>query len=135
MLKSLQAFLRAIAKPESHQDEREATIELMIMTMYVDKSLKVVENEVINQYLSNITWESPLSIDKFLGKATAKVRSTLSDTEKRQAFLEEINTKLSSREVKQQAIKACHDLAIADGELTLQEKEFLDTIARVFQVV
>jgi uncharacterized tellurite resistance protein B-like protein len=133
MLKSLQSFLGVLSKSESHQDEREATIELMIMTMYVDKSLKLAEDEAINQYLSNITWESPLTIQQYLGKATARVRAALSDTDKRKALLEEINTKLSSREVKQQALKACHDLAAADGDLIPEEKEFLDTIAHIFQ--
>lgn len=134
MLKKLQSFLGVLAKSESHQDEREATIELMIMTMYVDKSLKIEENEAINQYLSNITWESPLSVRQYLGKATAEVRSALSDTDKRKALLEKISSKLGTREVKQQALKACHDLAAADGDLIPEEKEFLDTIAHIFQM-
>ncbi|RUT10267.1 hypothetical protein DSM106972_007620 [Dulcicalothrix desertica PCC 7102] len=134
MLKSLQSFLGVLSQPESHQDEREATIELMIMTMYVDKSLKLAEDDVINQYLSHITWESPLTIEQYLGKATARVRASLSDAEKRKTLLEEINTKFSSREVKQQALKACHNLAAADGDLISEEKEFLDTVAQVFQV-
>ncbi|GJD17976.1 hypothetical protein RIVM261_029320 [Rivularia sp. IAM M-261] len=134
MLKSLQSFLGVLSQPESHQDEREATIELMIMTMYVDKSLKLAEDDVIKQYLSNITWESPLTIEQYLGKATARVRATLSDAEKRKTLLEEINTKFSSREVKQQALKACQNLAAADGDLISEEKEFLDTVAQVFQV-
>ncbi|BDA66977.1 hypothetical protein CAL7716_011430 [Calothrix sp. PCC 7716] len=134
MLKSLQSFLGVLSQPESYQDEREATIELMIMTMYVDKSLKLAEDDVIKQYLSNITWESPLTIEQYLGKATARVRATLSDAEKRKTLLEEINTKFSSREVKQQALKACQNLAAADGDLISEEKEFLDTVAQVFQV-
>lgn len=90
--------------------------------------------DVIKEYLGNITWESPLTIKQYLGKATARVRTTLSDAEKRKALLEEISSKFSSREVKQQALKACQNLATADGDLISEEKEFLDTVAQVFQV-
>ncbi len=41
MQESLQAFLGVMAQPGSEQAEREATVELMIVTMYVDKALKL----------------------------------------------------------------------------------------------
>lgn len=69
MFQNVQSFLGMIGQVDSEQIEREATIELMVMTMYIDKTLKLAEDEVIKQYLGSITWESWLPSDKFLGVA------------------------------------------------------------------
>ena len=61
MREKLRLSLSEIAKLDVTQDEREAIIELMIMTMYSDKNIKLAEDEVIKEYASNIKWESPLS--------------------------------------------------------------------------
>jgi uncharacterized tellurite resistance protein B-like protein len=134
MFDNVQSFLGMIAQPDVQQVEREATLELMVMTMYIDKSLKLAEDEAINEYLSNITWESWLPSNKFLGVAIAKVRNALGSKEKTIALLENINSKLSDEERKSKALQACHELAIADGELSQEEKDFLETVAQVFQI-
>lgn len=133
MLTKIQSFLGVIAKPESQQIEREAIIELMLMTMYIDKSLKLSEDEVLNKYLSGISWESPFSIQQFLGLATAKVRNALADKDKMKAFLEDINSKFTSSTIKQQAFEICGELAIADGNLTQSEREFLDAMGQILK--
>jgi uncharacterized tellurite resistance protein B-like protein len=134
MFKNVQSFLGMIGQVDSEQVEREATIELMVMTMYIDKTLKLAEDEAIKQYLGSITWESWYKSEKFLGVAIAKVRNALSSKEKTTALLEDINSRLSSQERKSQALQACRELAIADGELSQEEKDFLETVAQVFQV-
>jgi Tellurite resistance protein TerB len=134
MFDNVQSFLGMIAQPDIQQVEREATLELMVMTMYIDKSLKLAEDEVINQYLSSITWESWLPSNKFLGVAIAKVRNALGSKEKTIALLEDINSRLSDEERKSKALQACRELAIADGELSQEEKDFLETVTQVFQI-
>ena len=134
MFKDVQSFLGMIGQVDSEQIEREATIELMVMTMYIDKTLKLAEDEAIKQYLGSITWESWLPTDKFLGVAIAKVRNALGSKEKTTALLEDINSRLSNEERKSQALQACRELAIADGELSQEEEGFLETVAQVFQV-
>lgn len=134
MFKNVQSFLGMIGQVDSEQIEREATIELMVITMYIDKTLKLAEDEVIKQYLGSITWESWLPSEKFLGVAIAKVRNALLSKEKTTALLEDINSRLSNEERKSQALQACRELAVADGELSQEEKDFLETVAQVFQV-
>ncbi len=129
MLGKLQPFFALIAGNETKQSEREASIDLMIMTMYIDKSLKIAEDEAINEYAKTLLWESPISIEKYLGVATAKVRNALGDAKKINAFLEDVKSRITTQEMRKQVFEACKNLALADGELSKEEQEFLDIVA------
>jgi uncharacterized tellurite resistance protein B-like protein len=131
MLKSLQSFFGSMAQNDTKQSEREASIDLMIMTMFIDKSLKLAEDEILNEYVKNLSWESPLSVDKYFGVATAKVRSALGNAEKMDALLADIKSRIVSEQTKQQILKACQDLAIADKDLSNEEQDFLDRVAKI----
>ncbi|MGD1909962.1 MAG: TerB family tellurite resistance protein [Rivularia sp. (in: cyanobacteria)] len=134
MREKLRLSLSEIAKLDVTQDEREAIIELMIMTMYSDKNIKLAEDEVIKEYASNIKWESPLSLEFYLGKVTPKIRTALEDKEKTTAFLEEVSTRIENEAVKSQVLKLCNDVAMADSEFSVEEKELLENISQIFQI-
>ena len=134
MTDKLHSSLTEIAKQDVTQNEREAIIELMMMTMYSDKTLKLSEDEVIQEYTENIKWESPLSLEFYFGKVTPKIRAALGDKEKMTAFLEDVNNRIETEAVKSQVLKLCNDLAMADEEFSVEEKELLEHISQVFQI-
>ena len=134
MQEKLPYSLSEIAKQDLTQNEREAIIELMMMTMYSDKTLKLAEDEIIKEYTSNIKWESPLSLEFYFGKVTPKIRTALENKEKINAFLQDINARIESEAVKSQVLKLCNDLAMADSEFSVEEKELLENISQVFQI-
>ena len=134
MREKLRLSLSEIAKQDVTQNEREAIIELMMTVMYSDKNLKLSEDEAIKEYTSNIKWESPLSLEFFLGKVTPKIRRALEETEDMNALLEDINFRIESELVKAQVLLVCNDLAMADAEFSSEEKELVKNIAKVFQV-
>ncbi len=134
MREKLRLSLSEIANLDVTQNEREAIIELMMMIMYSDKTLKLAEDEAIKEYTSSIKWESPLSLEFYFSKVTPKIRKALSDKDKMNAFLEDINTRIESELVKAQVLLVCNDLAMADSEFSSEEKELLTNISQVFQV-
>ena len=134
MREKLRLSLSEIANLDVTQNEREAIIELMMMIMYSDKTLKLTEDEAIKEYTNNIKWESPLSLEFYFGKVTPKIRRALEDKEDMNSFLEDINFRIESELVKAQVLLVCNDLAMADSEFSSEEKELVDNIAKVFQV-
>ena len=134
MREKLRLSLSEIANLDVTKNEREAIIELMMMVMYSDKTLKLSEDEAIKEYASNIKWESPLSLEFYFGKVTPKIRRALSDKEDMNALLEDINFRIESEVVKAQVLLVCNDLAMADAEFSSEEKELVKNIAKVFQV-
>ncbi len=133
MREKLRLSLSEIAKKDVTQNEREAIVELMMMVMYSDKTLKLAEDDAIKEYAS-IKWESPLSLEFYFGKVTPKIRTALADKEKMNAFLKDINARIESELVKAQVLLVCNDLAMADSEFSSEEKQLLENISQVFQV-
>jgi tellurite resistance protein len=129
MLNKLQSFLNITHHQESKQHENEAIIELMMMTMFIDKSLKLSEHDAIEKYAKSLNWKSPISFEYYLNSATAKVRNALSTEEKKKNFLKDINSRITSPETKNKVLQTCQDLAGGDGELSPKEKEFLQLVA------
>ncbi len=133
MREKLRLSLSEIAKKDVTQNEREAIVELMMMVMYSDKTLKLAEDRAIKEYAS-IKWESPLSLEFYFGKVTPKIRTALADKEKMNAFLKDINARIESELLKAQVLLVCSDLAMADAEFSSEEKELLKNISQVFQI-
>ena len=139
---NIHSLFGSLAKEKSEQSQKEAiakrcckqNVELLMMTMYVDKSLKLEEDEAIKRYIETLQWESPMSVEYYLGNATAKVRKALETPEKIQSFLEDISNRFETVELKKQVLQICSNLAMADSELSTEEQEFLQLVAQVFQV-
>ncbi|AFY56467.1 hypothetical protein Riv7116_4027 [Rivularia sp. PCC 7116] len=134
MREKLRLSLSEIAKEDVTQNEREAIIELMMMVMYSDKTLKLTEDEAIKEYASSIEWESPLSLEFYFAKVTPKIRTALSNDEKMHVFLKDINSRIETEVVKAQVLLVCNDLAMADAEFSAEEKDLLKNISQVFQI-
>ena len=134
MKDKIHSLFGSLATKKSEQNQTEAIVELLIMTMYADKSLKLEEDEAITKYIKTLQWESPMSVEYYLGIATAKVRKALESPEKVRSFLEDISNRVETVELKKQVLQICNQLAMADSELSNQEKEFLQLVAQVFQV-
>ncbi len=134
MTKKIPSSFSEIAQQDVTQNEREAIIELMMMTMYSDKTIKLSEDEVIQEFASSIKWESPLSLEFYFSKVTPKIRTALENKEKRMNFLKEINSRIESEAIKSQVLKLCNDLAMADSEFSPEEKELIENISQVFQL-
>ncbi|MGB6298978.1 MAG: hypothetical protein WBF90_22760 [Rivularia sp. (in: cyanobacteria)] len=134
MREKLRLSLGEIAKQDVTQNEREAIIELLMLIMYSDKTIKLAEDEAIKEYTNSIKWESPLSLEFYFGKVTPKIRKALAEQENMNALLEDINFRIESELVKAQVLLVCNDLAMADSEFSPEEKELLTNISKVFQV-
>ena len=46
----------SLSTENSEQSQTEAILELLIMTMYADKTLKIEEDEAIKKYIETLEW-------------------------------------------------------------------------------
>ena len=124
----------SLSTDKSEQTQKEAIVELLIMTMYADKTLKIEEEEAIRRYIETLDWKSPMSVEYYLGIAIAKVRKALESPEKIRCFLEDISDRVKTVELKKQVLQICMNLTISDSEVSTEEKEFLQLVSQVFQI-
>ncbi len=112
------------------QDEREAVITLMLVTMYADKKLTLEENATLHRYERLIKWGSGRSLSDFFGNTIATVRSAMRDEAKLTALLADACARIHGEAIRTLTIKACNDMAAADFTKDSAEQLLLARIVR-----
>jgi uncharacterized tellurite resistance protein B-like protein len=110
------------------QDEREAVVTLMLVTMYADKRLTLEENATLRRYEKVIKWESGRSLSDFFGNTIATVRSAMRDENKLTELINGACDRIHSEAIRTLTIKACNDMVGADFKREISEKVLLQRI-------
>jgi uncharacterized tellurite resistance protein B-like protein len=119
-------FGNATAKPADGlvQPQREAIIDLLLVSMYADNRIATSEDEMLETELYAFSWESGISPENFLNASTARIRAALVDEAKTQALLESIRQRLGSAAAKQRALALCDKLLQSDQNSSEAETNF-----------
>lgn len=134
MLEKLKGLFGRVNGSGMTQPQREALVDLLLWTMYVDRVLALPENERIERVGSETSWDSATPFPQYLNASLARVRGILADDAKAEAFLEDIYERLGSSEMRRQAYEACRTLAQSDGEVAEEERRFLERIRERFDL-
>lgn len=110
------------------QDEREAVVTLMLVTMYADKKLTLEENATLHRYEKLIKWDSGMSLGYFFSNTIVTVRSAMRDETKLSALLADTCARIHSEAIRTLTIKACNDMAGADFKRETSELALLKRI-------
>ena len=116
------------------QREREAMVDLLMWTMYIDKVLTLPESDKIDRLAEDLTWTSSTPVGQYINASTSRVRDALGDKDKAAALLEDIHRRLDNEEMRREAYEACCDLAQADGQVADEEAQFLTLLKRELNV-
>ena len=98
-----------------HQSEREAIIDLLLLGLYADNHISVVENDVVLQAIADFDWTSVATADIYINTATYRVREAAASPKTEQQFLMEIVLRLHSKEAQHTATTLLAKLLNADG--------------------
>lgn len=69
------------------QNSRQALIELLFLSLYLDNHLSLAEDDVLTDALNHLGWDSPHPRETFIFQAFAIAREASSDAMKTEAFL------------------------------------------------
>ena len=114
------------------QPQREALIDLLLWTMYVDRMLALSENDRIDQLPEELSWESVTPFPTYLNASFARVREVLSDEDEARKLLDDIYARLGTDAARRRAYDACLDLADIDGQVAEEERRFLEGVRMRF---
>ena len=112
--------------------KREATIDLLIWTMYADNLLALPENEKLDQITQEIPWDSPTRPDQYINAALARVRDVVADPTLADGCLDDVSRRLGSRKARTEAYELCRELAQSDGQIAERETQLLERIRHEF---
>jgi hypothetical protein len=109
-----------------NQKQREALVDLLLLGMFADGSLKVSDDQKLLSVIEEIGWESYQTPDLYFQSAIAKARDAADTETGTLARLKKINDGLANDDVRQQAIMRLEQFLSVDGEPDAEESKFLE---------
>ncbi len=106
------------------QNSREALIELLFLSLYLDDHLSLAEDDELTTALDSLGWESAGSREKHVFKAFSLARNTYEDPVKCDEFLKTRALLIKGDGEEAAAMTWLSKVLGADG-LTFMEKRFL----------
>lgn len=111
------------------QKSREAIIELLFLSLYLDQHLSLTEDEVLGQALDQLGWDSPKPRDAFIFTAFAAAREASSCGSKTGDFLESRAGIIRNEGQQAEAMTWLHRVLAADG-ISASEQHFLSSLEK-----
>ncbi len=117
------------------QPQREGMVDLLVLVMLWDGRADKKEKEVLESAIGD-TWESETPLYAFY---TSSVNRTLDimrskDIDLAKAYIDDIYTRLSDKELRSNALEACNKLVKADKDISPEEEALLDGINSRFNL-
>lgn len=109
------------------QESRQALIELLFLSLYLDSHLSLAEDDVLNEALDALGWESEESREKFIFRAFAVAREMAADEIKTGELLESRAAVIKIKGDEASALTWLYRVLGADG-ISETEKRFLGRI-------
>lgn len=113
------------------QNSREAIIELLFLSLYMDDHLSLAEDTVFTEALDSLGWESPTSRERFIFSAFSSSRIASASAEKTQDYFITRADRIRTEGGEAEALTWLTKVLAADG-LTSTEKYVLDRLQKHF---
>jgi hypothetical protein len=110
------------------QTQREALVDLLVWTMFVDRHIAAAEEELVEQMAEALPWDSPHPWQLFLDSSIRRTREVLGRTDAEAEYLQDITTRLVDPGAREHAYLACEELVAVDGEIAGPEKAHLERL-------
>lgn len=109
-----------------NQKQREALVDLLLLGMFADGSLRVSDDQKLLSVIDEIGWESYQTPDLYFQSAIAKARDATDTEAGTLARLKRISEGLANDETRHQAIERLERFLSLDGEPGVEESKFLE---------
>ena len=116
------------------QPQREATLDLLLLGIYADNTIRLSENERIYDLLSPFGWESYQDAREYSQTATSRARGAIESEENLADFLAGISSRLGDDDVKKLALALLARLIESDDAATESEADFFQQAKTAFGV-
>lgn len=114
------------------QAQREALIDLLVWTMFVDRHVASMEEAQIRKEAAGLPWEGIRSIESFIDASMRRTRDVLGSEDAERAYLDDIHERLADGPARQQALAACEALIAIDGDRAASELAHLERVTERF---
>ena len=126
----LKIFRDDPAQAQRDQAQREALIDLLVWTMFVDRHVAAVEEAQIRKEAAGLPWEGARSLERFIDASVRRARDVLGSQDAEAAYLDDICDRLADATARKEALVACETLIGIDGDRAASELAHLERVAK-----
>lgn len=98
-----------------NQTQREATLDLLIVSLYADSHLSLLEDEALASALLALGWESPKPRDIYFCNSLRRARNATNDEQTLSDYLTQKAACFDTKESKGEALKLLSEVITCDG--------------------
>ncbi|MEM1183063.1 MAG: hypothetical protein AAGM22_32270 [Acidobacteriota bacterium] len=117
---------------ENAQPAREALVDLLVWTMFVDRHLALAEHEKFDELTEALPWNSIRGLRDFFSESVARARSVIESESATVDYLDSIAERLGTAKARADALAACEGMMGADGKMTSEEVGHLRAMKKAF---
>ena len=111
-----------------NQLEREAIVDLLVLSMYSDNHIAMAESALVNEVAESFSWDAVTSFEAYINASIARVRSVKNDAVTRAGFIEFAAERIESTASKQKAVKLCARIFESDSDFSKAERAVYEEI-------
>jgi uncharacterized tellurite resistance protein B-like protein len=113
--------------------QREATIDLVVLTMYLDRNLAAVEDARIQRMLEAMGFATDYDRSREFDASVTRVRPHSESQSLARAHASHLAELLATPEQRRIVFQAIEEIVSADGSVSSQETAFLETLRSVLK--
>ncbi|MBE9028750.1 hypothetical protein IQ266_03125 [filamentous cyanobacterium LEGE 11480] len=117
--------------PTLVQTQREAIVDLLLLGMYADRHISVIEQDVLAEEVEKIGWDEFYSFSLYFQRAVPRVRDAIASPARTTQFLLAISQQLDQVDVMKFAIEKFSAMLCLDGSNDA-EAQLLDQVMETF---
>jgi hypothetical protein len=116
------------------QPQREAIFELLLLGMYADSNIDMVENDRVYEMASSLGWEGPREPREYAQLGIARARAASESDEATVDFLEKLSLRVGFDDAKRLALGMLARLIEADDSATESEADLYQKAREAFDL-
>ena len=115
-------------------EQKQALMDLLVLGMYADRNLASAEDACVQRLLASLEFPSDFERDTFSDAAFTRTSRHTGSPEAVRAYVNELASQFSTRDVRQTVYDRLNDLLTSDGRVTTEESQLLSAVRTAFQL-
>jgi uncharacterized tellurite resistance protein B-like protein len=133
VLDQLKDMYTGVAVHATADDEHAAALELLLLVMMSDGTLRLDEQAEIAAFSADHEWDSAtFNYQNALGPAYSRVRTAMQSPDTVANLIDDIDARIASRVLRSELVSAARDVADADGTRTVSEDRIVAKVIHRF---
>jgi len=114
--------------------QRRALLDLLVLGMYADGNLDLIEDEKARRILDSISFSSDSARQYFIDESFARARQNNISAESRRGYISQIAKQFPTPTLRREVYNALEDSLASDNKIADKERELLVIVTEEFKL-